>query len=191
MLHDLPPSGRLKRSKARMNRRLPMKLFTVTMLLGVSTMMSNAAFADRTVWVHGTACQVSSGFAGSFSYSNYGIQNDGASQITVECPLPLSTDPTAINFLQSAYITVYDRSTTANVSCSLQRSDTNGDVSFSTSVNTTGCGPGTGPQTLQFTIASYPPVYADYGYWRVQCTIPGVESNWHSHVTTIKFTMIE
>ena len=130
--------------------------------------------------------EVSSGFAGSFTYSQYGIQNDSASEITeVDCPIPISTVSPGADVITAAYMTVYDRSTTANVSCSLQRAFGEGTVSYSVSANTAGCGPGTGPQDLHFTITGAP--FAD-GYWRVHCTIPGAESGWVSHVTSITVT---
>jgi hypothetical protein len=62
-------------------------------ILGVSTMLSSTAFATRIFTVHGTTCQVSSAYAGSISYTNYGIQNDSASEISVDCPLPACNSP--------------------------------------------------------------------------------------------------
>lgn len=156
-----------------------MKRFIAAIVpLGLALIASSSD--ARTFTFPQTVCQPVLGSAGCIEYDNYGAHNVCGGTATVECPLSLSY-PTSgsFNVTSSAYF-AYDRNTTSNVSCTLQRTDFSGAVLFSTTVSTSGGGPGTGLQTGTFTVSQ-----SINGYWRMRCDIPGVQSGWVSHVSNL------
>ena len=155
------------------------KLVLATLTVGVA-LASSQAFA-RTVLIPGTVCQPIQGAQGCVEYSQYGTHNICATTITVECPLPAS-EPNASPHpsVYQVYYTAYDRHTTQNVSCTIQKTDTSGNSTYSATASTGGGGVGSG---VQFPIV-FPNVGQD-GWWRLSCTIPGVQAGWFSHVTNI------
>jgi len=163
-----------------MNKLIVTKtLVLATLAAGV--MVSSSAFA-RTILVPGTICQPVQGSGGCIEYSNYGVHNICSGVATVECPLPASENNNSpLPTVYQVYYTGYDRSTAANVNCSVQKTDTSGNVVYSAAANTGGGGVGSG---VQFPIV-FPNVSQD-GWWRLRCTIPGVQTaGWFSHVTNI------
>jgi hypothetical protein len=166
------------------------RLCMAALLLG-SAMISTEALAVIRVYNYsGTVCQPVSGATTSVDYSQFGIQNNSASAITVECPLNTTVLSSELQTtFGSAIISGYDRSTTSNVSCTLQTVDSAGNVTFSMPGSSSGGGPGSGPTGI-LSFSQVPPGVAD-GYWRLRCTIPGVQSGWASHVTSITLNFTE
>lgn len=129
-----------------------------------------------------TSCQAGAGTATfALDYSQFGVANVSSSAVSVECPLNLSDLNPRNNVVTLARTVVFDRSTTSDIACDLQFTDFSGRAVFTTSVHSTGGGPGSGPQELTYPFSVFPFAVA---YWRVHCTIPPVESGAFSHVVS-------
>jgi hypothetical protein len=83
-----------------------------------------------------------------------------------------------------ATVSVYDRSTSKNVSCTLRRlRHTDGGIYFQQTKSSAGGGPGTGLQQLQFFEFGTP--VAGAGYWHLECSLPPKQSGAASHILGI------
>jgi hypothetical protein len=156
-----------------------------TFLVMVLTLVAaNAHATSRLHTVHGTICQPTSTSVGSIEYTQFGTQNiSTTATANVECPLPIDYQVLpVIEVLDQVQLIAYDRSTTADVSCSLRNVDVSGNVLMSLPKSTSGGGPGTGSQAVVFT----PPAGTMIsGIWSLVCSIPAVQSGAFSHVTTV------
>ncbi len=171
-----------------------MKKLAFAAMIVASVALSGNAFA-RTFKMHGTMCfHTLSNFA--YEYDQYGVHNVGGTSggsgapLIVECPLPLSYPSSGVPpLVTQVHATVYDRSTTDNISCLLQEVDQAGNIVMSTS-NATGGG---GPGAPSIRPAFVPTVAVDAsGYWRLRCSIPRIPSSVvFSHLTTIMVTTTE
>lgn len=122
-----------------------------------------------------TLCQPLLGSLSCIEYSQYGVHNVCTGTATVECPLPTSKPSSgSINVTQAA-VFAYDRNTSTNVSCSVQRTDYQGSLLYSTTLSTSGSGSGVQAKYATFT-------QSHDGYWRMRCSIPAVQSGNLSHV---------
>jgi hypothetical protein len=165
-----------------------MKKLALAAMILTSVALSGNAFA-RTFKIHGTMCfHTLSNFA--YEYDQYGVHNFSGNSggsgppLIVECPLPLSYPSSGVPpLVTQVQATVYDRSTTDNVSCVLEEVDQAGNVVISIEDHTMGGGPGAPSIPLTFV----PTVAVDAsGYWRLRCSIPSSPaSGVFSHLTTI------
>ena len=108
-----------------MKSLIPGRKVFLTMLTIGTALASTPALADRNMLVPGTACQPVLASVGCIEYSNFGAYNLCSSPQIIECPVPISYKsgpPTVTSF----YYIAYDRSTTANINCTLQETDGNG-----------------------------------------------------------------
>jgi len=153
------------------------KFIAAVVPLGLALVASSSD--ARTFTFPQTGCRPILGSAGCIDYSQYGAHNVCGGTATVECPLSVSY-PTSGSFsVTSAAYFAYDRNTASDVSCTLQRTDFSGAVLFSTTVNTSGGGVGSGVQTGTFTVSQN-----INGYWRLRCDLPGVQTaGWFSHIS--------
>ncbi len=118
------------------------KLIGVALPLGIA-LVSSPAFA-RGFTLSGNMCQPLQ-LAGSCAEpGQWGMGNTCAGAITFECPLPLSR-PVGSNNVTLASMFVFDPSSTADVSCTLQRTDSAGAVLWSATKTTTGANCPTSP----------------------------------------------
>lgn len=141
-------------------------------------LVSSQAVA-RTFVTPQTVCQPTSGFTGCINYDQFGAHNTCGVVATVECPLPISY-PVATPTVNTVGVFSYDRSTTTNVSCTLQRTDFAGNVLYTSTQSTAGGGPGTGVQTNTFS-----PAVSASGYWRLRCSVPAVNAGNFSHISNV------
>lgn len=161
-----------------------MRKFIATVVpLGLALFASTSD--ARTFTFPQTLCQPVQGSAGCIEYGQYGAHNVCGGWATVECPLPVSySGAQTVN--ASSYF-AYDRHTGADVSCTLQRTDFSGAVLFTTTVNTSGGGVGSGVQLKAFTVSQ-----SISGYWRLRCDLPGVQTaGWFSHISNIYMSSTE
>lgn len=140
-------------------------------------MFQPAIGSARTFARHGTFCQATS----SIGYSQFGAHNTAATAQSFECPFNLSYSEGANPTVTQAFTTVYDRSTTADVVCDLQKMDFSGNPLMTVTARSIGGGPGSASQTLNYTI---PPSTFVAGFWRVRCTVPPPQSGAFSHVAS-------
>ena len=97
-------------------------------LLAFSLAMPVAA---STFFLHGTTCQPVTASRNYVYHDQYGVSNlSNTAVATVECALPVACG--AGCSLRDAQVYVYDRSTTANVSCTLRQTDARGVISVAT-----------------------------------------------------------
>ena len=159
---------------------IAMKLLALATVVTGVTLASSPASA-RTFLIHGTTCQPVQGSGGCIEYSQYGAHNICSGTATVECPLPVDEANSGGTNVYQLYFTGYDRSTAGNVSCAVQKTDFSGNVTYNATAATSGGGVGSGIQSP----IVFPNVSSD-GWWRLRCTIPGVQTaGWFSHVTNI------
>jgi hypothetical protein len=160
-------------------------LLTTTALAGALGASSQASAVVADFLIPGTVCQPTQGFANCADYSQYGVHNTCSDPIVVDCPLPIAQVfpfPGNPDPQWWASIVLYDRSTTADVSCTLQAIDGYGDVYFQTTANSSLGGPGSGAQGILTTN-----VFMSATQWHLRCWIPGVEApGWYSHVSGFK-----
>ncbi len=122
--------------------------------------------------------------AESFSYSQYGIQNNGGAALRVLCPLPMSAVGSAQDVVSTVTVTGYDRSTTQDISCSLQQLGTDGN--FLTTPVTQGTSSWDwAPKTITFSNMS--PAVLTSSTLLLDCTLPAVETGF-SHITSISIS---
>ena len=165
-------------SEERVKKENVMKKFIATVVpLGLALFASTSD--ARTFTFPQTGCQPVLGSVGCIEYSQYGAHNVCGGTATVECPLAMSySGSPTVN--SSSYF-AYDRSTVADVSCTLQRTDFSGAVLFTTTVNTTGGGVGSGIQLRPLVVSQNVT-----GYWWLRCSLPGVQTaGWFSHISNI------
>lgn len=159
----------------------PMKMLALGTVTAAVILVSSQASA-RTTLVHGSVCQPVQGSGGCIEYSNYGVHNICSGTATVECPFPTDErNSSPLPNVYQVYYTAYDRHTSSNINCTIQKVGFDGNASYSAPANTGGGGVGSGIQSP----IVFPNVSQD-GWWRMRCTIPGVQTaGWFSHITNI------
>lgn len=156
-----------------------MKRITASIfIVATSVLLSTPGFA-RTFTFHATGCQPLNPSISSLVDDEFGVHNLGTTAATIECPLSAYAVG-AFQVLVMAETSVYDRSTTADVSCQLRRLDVFGGVFDSFSASSSGGGPGTQRQTLDYQIPDGPRFE---GPWVLRCTLPGSQNGAFSYVT--------
>jgi hypothetical protein len=136
----------------------------------------------------GSVCQPVASSAGCVDYSVYGVNNICAASIVVECPLSISTLNISNTTVSLARYFAYDRNTTLNLSCTLERSFFSGEPVFSAVASTVGGGAGSDVQTITFTSAVG---QGATGYWHARCSIPGSQSGAFSYLSSIYIATTE
>ena len=131
-----------------------------------------ASQADASTHLYpGVECQPIAGST-CISYDNYGVRNNCSSAQMVDCPLSASSPGST---LSQATAIVYDRHSSDNVSCSLQISNLYGDLLYNVSRVTSG-------ENSSHMVLSWLSVNQTFGFTRLRCSIPAVESGEYSHV---------
>jgi hypothetical protein len=138
----------------------------------------SAPASARTYMYPGAVCQAAlPSQVGCIENTQFGVHNVCGSIATVECPLDsgflgLGATVSFVSF------TGYDRSTLSNVSCQVQKVNSDGGVLFTSTISTTGSGAGS--QLL----STFPNI-SENGFWRMRCSIPAVQAGQFSHVATL------
>jgi len=119
----------------------------------------------------------------SVSLDGFGATNAStSSQVRVNCALP--TDGSSFTFIE---LIAFDRSTVANVSCTIKGWDKDGDLVLTTEIATTGGGPGSGVQD-HLIFGNLPPNIPNTTakFLTSTCTIPAAVPlagvTWLSHI---------
>ena len=138
-------------------------------------LVASSAFAV-TGGYSGSACNPNTPTDGSrINYSQYGVHNVSTAVASVTCPANQPSGSDVFNI--SA--TVYDRSSTADVCCTMMVLNADGGVISSALRCSVGFGPAS--QSLSWV----PPVNASSTV-ELACSIPGVTSSGLSHVATYR-----
>jgi hypothetical protein len=145
--------------------------------------LSAPARAAEIYKVHGSACQPSLSGRQDVEYNQWGISNASASPRVVHCPLVSQAFDEPHLVLQSADLTLYDRSTAADVECTVRVVTFFGQVIFEGLVKTSGGGPGTGPQYRGLFL---PEVAATDHTVVASCVLPGAVGDARSVVTRLE-----
>ena len=119
------------------------KLLIVSFSLMGALASASADAADRYFPHSGVQCQQADHLANNITdRTQYGIHNTSLTDgVTVECPL--NTSELASNDLVLGFgIQAYDRSSSADLSCDVQRIDGNGNVTYTANLTTSGSGSG-------------------------------------------------
>ena len=147
-----------------------------------TVLIASPAFAGPATYLPGTVCQpITGATANCVEYTQYGVHNTCSTNITVECPLPITSNSPAPSAWFAQYF-AYDRSTVDNVSCTIQKTDSSGNVTFQSTANTSGGGAGSAVQSQIFTLTSQ----SFDSWWRFRCSLPGNQTaGWFSHLTSI------
>jgi hypothetical protein len=117
-------------------------------------------------------------------HDQYGVSNlSNTAVATVECALSGVCEDFPCS-VKNAWVFVYDRSTTANVSCTMRQTDYRGVVVWQQTLSSTGGGPGT--EAIQLFFGSAPPNPASGAFYlSMRCSLPRKQSGWSSAVTGI------
>src|SRR4051812_45359603 len=99
------------------------------------------ASATELHYYSGGVCQPVMASRNIVEYDQYGVYNASATAVAnVECALP---NAQGNGKLFTLTVAVYDRSTTANVSCTARQTSWTGDLFWQQTLSSTGGGPGT------------------------------------------------
>src|SRR5262249_14939864 len=106
--------------------------------------------------------------------------NGDTSARVVVCPLP--TDNTMVSFgtVTQGVVTVYDRSSTLHLGCTLEAVNDAGGIAWAQTQFTSG--PASGAQTLPTFTPSNRSVLDN---WVLICTVPGLDNGQYSHIVAI------
>lgn len=148
----------------------------ITALPLVVALASASASANRMHDQSGVGCISASGTMTNLERSQYGVHNPSSTDgLTVECPVfadaPSTGAPTATVF----GIDAYDRNSSLDVSCDLQRTAGNGNVTYTTHLQTSGSSAAVQGLTVLPNVSSL-------GIWHLRCWLPQATSDGFSHV---------
>ena len=136
---------------------------------------------------HGSSCQAASSGSTCLKCDQYGVQNTCSTAQNIICSMPM--DPLNNSIVADmGYFSAYDRSATADVSCTLVKVNDAGVPQWSQTLSTSGGGPGSGMQDRYFNI---PSILVSTGTWCMQCTLPGVNSGAISYLVGTSITTNE
>lgn len=137
-----------------------------------------APASARTYVYSGVTCQAAfPGQVGCIENTQFGVHNVCGTIVPVECPLDSGFPGVGPNVTFVSF-TGYDRSTLSDVSCQVQKVNSDGGVLFTSTIATTGSAAGSQLRT------TFPGV-SQNGFWRMRCNLPAVQGGQFSHVTTI------
>ena len=122
-------------------------------------------------------CQPQFAYSNHIAYNNYGAYNNGAAAEKVECPfsLPFSGALT----VDKVYVTVYDRSNSGDVQCTVRGIDMAGKQLWASTVSSSGSG-----SAHQFLTADIDE--ATIGTMHMACLVPGKQGSAVSVVSTYR-----
>jgi hypothetical protein len=164
-----------------------MKKSLPIVILGLSSALSADANAVgiQHYWHHtGQDCVPKQAFRNDVDYSQWGIHNTSTTTtVTVECPLSTAFTVGATSRIVTVDATIFDRSTTAGVVCTLRETGVDGTISYSYGLATgvAAGGPGSGALGLHWDL---PANYIFSSRWSLVCTLPPMESGWQSHLVS-------
>lgn len=150
-------------------------------LLAFSLATPVAASAEETVF-NGAICQPVNASRNFVDYNQYGVYNISTTAVaTVECSLAAVCPNSDCVF--AVHLSLYDRSTTKAVLCTLRKADKTGVITWQQTVSSFGGGPGSGSFGFSFNLTPYP--YSGTGVVSLRCSLPPMQSGQASAVTTI------
>jgi hypothetical protein len=153
-------------------------IFLAVLLIGASA--SREARAQNAI--NSTVHCNPTGAGGTIEYSQYGVHNLSTnSALTAECAVPVGLLGSVGLF--SMVLTVYDRNSSFNVTCTVMELDAGGASRWS--LTKASSGDVAGPQQLSFPL---PATARANSAWRVSCFIPPSTSSGFSHLSSIYVT---
>jgi len=160
-------------------------LSALVLPLGLA-LTSSDALASRSFRYPGAVCQPVQGSAGCVEYSQYGVHNTCGSTATVECALPIDTTTSTIINVDYWSLALYDRNTSTNVSCTLNKVYIDGSIQYTTTLTSSG----SSASNIYLTVG--PGLAQNGNYtWRARCTIPAVQSGNFSHIVMTQLLTTE
>ena len=132
---------------------------------------------------NGSVCQPATLADGDLIYGQFGVANHDTVARVVVCPLPTANAGAATETMTNmATVTIYNRSSTTSLGCTLEALDTAGNIQFAQTLSNNT--PGAGIQQLLFN----PSGRTIQDTWLLICTLPGVQNGSYSHVAAITLT---
>jgi len=159
---------------------------TITALTAM-TMGATAFATTRTYDFSGNICHRGDSLSGAaVEYDQFGIRNVSSTDPSYPvCALPMSYLPASANVTEVDMLT-YDRNSNSDVSCTIMRTDGNGNILYSVVMHSSGNAVG-----LQ-NLAAFPPAGTlIQGYWSATCTIPPVTPSGTSYLTAFRVIVNE
>lgn len=152
------------------------------LLLALASIQSATA-GQQVQFYHGSICQPVNTSRNIVDYGQFGAHNlSSTATATVECALPTSCPVGITCRVDKLRVQVWDRNANANVQCTLNQLDGNGQVLWQQLKGSVGGGIGAGPQTIVFT-----PGGTTWASWNVRCTVPPSVNGWFTHIASINF----
>jgi hypothetical protein len=153
-------------------------LYSTLISMGLCAAFSSSAQAGDILY-HGNFCTPIQSDINKIDHSPlYGVYNVSSSTAQVQCPF--NNDFNGAYSVEDVYVTVYDRSSTTDVSCTLYGVALDGNVIWQASGSSIGSS-----ANNQF-IRLHPPSSQLLGTMNMSCTIPESTSAGVSHVTTYR-----
>jgi hypothetical protein len=153
-------------------------LYSTLIGMGVCAAVSSSAQAGDVLY-HGNFCTPVLSDINKIEHgSPYGVHNVSSSTAQVQCPF--NNNFSGTYSVNDVWVTVYDRNSSTNVSCTLYGVALDGNIIWQTSGSSSGSS-----APAQF-IRLHPPQGGLLGTMNMRCSIPGVTSSGFSHVTTYR-----
>jgi hypothetical protein len=133
-------------------------------------------------YMSGSFCKPSSNNSGNYSYGQYGIQRNDTTDPrntadgSVTCPIDFNYS--VGKKISHVLMTVYDRSSTENISCTLIITNSGGDTTYAATRSTSSPGEA-GPLYLEWSSIS-----PSLGIGVISCYMPHLTSYGYSHMAT-------
>jgi hypothetical protein len=154
-------------------------LATAAVVLVSSVSFFAWAATIRVFRFHGSTCVPTNASRNSVDYGTFGIHNISSASAGVVCPLPTNNSTSANETLTGmTAVAVYDRNSTADVTCTMQ----NQSGSFTQTLSTSGSSP------AEMTLLFNPGGQSVQDIWFLTCSIPGVQSGSYSHIARTTVT---
>jgi hypothetical protein len=160
-----------------------MNKFGLAALILGSTLISTQALAYTTHTFGGGSCQpVYPSDAASIHRNGWGVANTSSTtNIQVECPLNAQFSTTSAPNVVQIGINAYDRSTTSDIRCTFERTDSSSNIYWSGTISTSGYGSAVQQSWTSVTVS-------EANWWVARCTIPAYSaSNGTSHLVSLWF----
>ena len=162
-------------------------LLTAILPFAVALAATSADAAGKTMLMSGVTCQAATGTQGTcLDGSVFGVNNVCATDVAVDCPIVAPFETGAATTVGSFGINAFDRSSSSDVSCDVQKLASDGSVLYTKNLKTSG-------NSLPLQSQSFTPTPLSTlvsGTWKMRCIIPGVTGSGVSHVSTYSFATV-
>jgi hypothetical protein len=153
------------------------------LLLPMLLAPSPASAVEHTFKMNGSICQPNLAGRDRVNYSQWGISNNATTATTVVCPIVTEMFDLFVYEVVSIGVTFYDRHRTDDIRCTARAVTMTGAVAWEAEMNSSGGGPGSGPQTAERLVPNFE--VANYLY-TVTCLLPASQEGANSHISRIE-----